>query len=286
MPFIRLASSTNISKARAETLNVPTLFEDLLAKEFVLYNGTVGLTGTGIGNDPFKYNPKGGVGNTPDNINNFAYGFGGLQFGYVPMPGIESVTINHAEASGALRKAKIKIKNVGITQQLNILDALFFRLGFSCLLEFGHSNYFNNDRGYQTFNTFSTEPLNLLFQNNTKPRTIETAIVKTRDKYNYNYDGLFGYVTNYSWQYTDNGFLVEVLPDQIGWAVEILKITAELSQGSRSNTTFVNSITEVYANRFTYPNTAMMYNVFNSKYFAEIPTRKYKVRLLKVKVTN
>lgn len=84
--------------------------------------------------------------------------------------------------------------------------------------------------------------------------------------------------------YADNGFLVEVLPDQIGWAVEIQKISAELSQGSRSNTTFVNSITEVYANRFTYPNTAMMYNVFNSKYFAEIPTRKYKVRLLKVKV--
>jgi len=209
VPFIRLASSTDITEDRAKTLNVPNLNGSKLAKEFVLYNGTVGLTGTGIGNDPFKYNPKGGVGNTPDNINNFAYGFGGLQFGYVPMPGIESVTINHAEASGALRKAKIKIRCWN-TQQLNILDALFFRLGFSCLLEFGHSNYFNNDRGYQTFNTFSTEPLNLLFQNGTKPKTIETAIVKTRDKYNYNYDGLFGYVTNYSWQYTDNGFLVEI----------------------------------------------------------------------------
>jgi len=84
--------------------------------------------------------------------------------------------------------------------------------------------------------------------------------------------------------YADNGFLVEVLPDQIGWAIEVQKITEEFSQSARSNATFVNSITEVYANRFTYPNSAMMYNVFNSKYFSEIPTRKYKVRLLKVKV--
>ena len=209
IPFIRLASSVNITEARAKTLNVPNLDGSKLAKEFVLYNGTVSLTGNGTATDPFKYNPKGGVGNTPDNINNFSYGFGGLQFGYVPMPGIESVSINHAEASGALRKAKIKIRCWN-TQQLNIIDALFFRLGYSCLLEFGHSNYFNNDGGYQTFNTFSTEPLNLLFKNGTKTRAIETAIVKTRDKYNYNYDGLFGYVTNYSWQYTDNGFLVEL----------------------------------------------------------------------------
>ena len=38
VPFIRLASSTNITKDRAETLNVPTLFEDKFDLETTLLN--------------------------------------------------------------------------------------------------------------------------------------------------------------------------------------------------------------------------------------------------------
>jgi hypothetical protein len=84
--------------------------------------------------------------------------------------------------------------------------------------------------------------------------------------------------------YADSSFLIEILPDQIGWAVEVSKATEEFSQSARSNQTYISTVTEYYANRFTYPNAAMVYNVFNSKYFGEIPTRKYKMRLLKVKI--
>jgi hypothetical protein len=208
--FVRLASSTNISIEKAQTLNVTGFEGDKLAKACVLYNGTVGLTGEGTATNPFNYNPKGGVGGTPDIINDFAYGFGGRTFGYAPMPGIESVTINHAEASGAIKKAKIKIRCWN-TQQLNIIDALFFRLGSSCLLEFGHTLYFDNEGNYQTKKTFSTEPFNLLFKSGkNQSKKIEQALFSEKIKSSFNYDGIFGYILNYSWQYTENGYVVDL----------------------------------------------------------------------------
>jgi hypothetical protein len=232
--FIRLASSTNISTERAQNLNVTGFEGDKLAKACVLYNGTVGLTGEGTATNPFNYNPKGGVGGTPDIINDFAYGFGGRDFGYVPMPGIESVTINHAEASGALRKAKIKIRCWN-TQQLNIIDALFFRLGSSCLLEFGHTVYFDNEGNYQTRRVFSTDPFNLLFQSGKNlSKKIEQALFNEKVKSSFNYDGLFGYIINYSWQYANNGFTVEL---EIASKGAIINYADAISKGTGNNVT-------------------------------------------------
>jgi hypothetical protein len=84
----------------------------------------------------------------------------------------------------------------------------------------------------------------------------------------------------------ENGYFIDLMPNQIGWAVEINKLTEEFNQSARSNSTTIDSINFVYANRFVYPNTAMVFNNFNAKYFAEIPDRKYKMRLLKVKVPS
>jgi hypothetical protein len=50
-----------------------------LAKEFVLFNGTVGLLETVTGNSSLGFTPiqKAGVTNDNTIINDFAYGFGG-----------------------------------------------------------------------------------------------------------------------------------------------------------------------------------------------------------------
>jgi len=84
--------------------------------------------------------------------------------------------------------------------------------------------------------------------------------------------------------YAEQGFFYEVAKDQIGWAVEVNKLSAEFNQSLRKNTTYVDSITEICSNRFTYPGAALIYNNFDAKYFGNIPTRKYKTRLLKVKI--
>ena len=59
--------------------------------------------------------------------------------GYAPMPGIISAEIK-ALTRGSLEKAFIKIKAQN-RQQLDILDLLYMRLGYTVLLEWGNSLY-------------------------------------------------------------------------------------------------------------------------------------------------
>lgn len=74
-----------------------------------------------------------------------AYGLGGVKAqGYRPMPGLESVNIETAGRLGSLRYATIKFK-VWNMNQLDIIDTLYFRLGYTMLLEWGHAQYFSDE---------------------------------------------------------------------------------------------------------------------------------------------
>lgn len=75
-----------------------------------------------------------------------------------------------------------------------------------------------------------------------------------------------------------------LLSNQIGYAIEITKMTREFATLTLSNSTSVDSITEVYSDSFTYPDSALISSKFDARYFNDIPSRTYKVRLLKVKV--
>ena len=86
--YLRLMSSTFIENI--QTLNSPyikslNLTGNTLAKEAILFGGVQSYQG------PLK----GGILNTnsTDPLNNFAYGWGGTQFGLRPMPGIISANI-------------------------------------------------------------------------------------------------------------------------------------------------------------------------------------------------
>jgi len=84
--------------------------------------------------------------------------------------------------------------------------------------------------------------------------------------------------------YSENFPRFDVLPNQIGWAIDILKTTLESIGGGASNNTTLDSYTEIYSDRFVYPDTAMVYSKFDARYFSSIPDRSYKIRLLKVKI--
>lgn len=84
--------------------------------------------------------------------------------------------------------------------------------------------------------------------------------------------------------YSENFPSFDILPNQIGWAVDVLKTTLESIGGTASNNTTLDSYTEIYSDRFVYPDAAMVYSKFDARYFASIPDRSYKVRLLKVKI--
>jgi hypothetical protein len=75
-----------------------------------------------------------------------------------------------------------------------------------------------------------------------------------------------------------------LLSNQVGYAIEIKKMTREFATASLSNSTTVDSITEVYSDTFTNPDSALIISKFDARYFSDIPTRSYKVKLLKIKI--
>ena len=84
--------------------------------------------------------------------------------------------------------------------------------------------------------------------------------------------------------FAENAPSFDLLSDQIGWAVDITKMTLESTTASLASNTEVLSITQVYSDRFVYPDSALVFSKFDARYFSDIPSRSYKVRLLKVKV--
>ena len=76
----------------------------------------------------------------------------------------------------------------------------------------------------------------------------------------------------------------QLFSNQIGWQLDIVKMSREGVGGGLSTSTTVDSITEIYSDRFVYPDAAMVFSKFDARYFSQIPTRSYKVRLLKVKI--
>ena len=125
---------------------------DLLARNFILFNGTSGGNNTrraGIVNElltePNRY------------VNDFAYGVGGLEFGIRPMPGIISMQTTSQGTYGSIESTTLNIKAWNRIQ-FEIIDLLYLRLGYSVLVEWGNTSYFDNDGVYIPENQYTLEP--------------------------------------------------------------------------------------------------------------------------------
>ena len=184
---------------------------NLLAKKYVLHNG---ITDFSSGGYPDK--ERAGVDNLNnssyyldtevDVINAGAYGIGGtLHSGLAPMPGIISADIVH-ENRGSLRRAEVKIRAFN-KEQFNIIDVLYLRLGFSILLEWGHSSYLSYEKnGEIKFNPSNEYSLTTEFLEG--KYTYSGFLLKIQ-QYRLlsqgNYDAMFGRVANFSWSFLKDG---------------------------------------------------------------------------------
>ena len=72
----------------------------------------------------------------------------------------------------------------------------------------------------------------------------------------------------------------------VGWRIRIVRTTPESLTSFLRNTSFVDSIVEVFGTKLRYPYSAMVYTQFDARSFQRIPTRAYDTKLLKVKVPN
>jgi hypothetical protein len=216
--WCKLISSTDIDNIGI--INNPTIKQlgltgTELAKKFILFNGTSDEGGLGL---------RAGI-DLENNLtgNNKAYGIGGTEFGIRPMMGIQTVSVTH-ENRGSLRQASVKLKAWNKTQ-LEIIDILYLRLGFSVLLEWGNSMYFNDKYEFQTNvnNSLANEFLDGKYTYNQFLQKIQDKRIESLG----NYDAMFAKVKNFHWSFLQDGSY-DITLDLIscGDIIESLKINA------------------------------------------------------------
>ena len=200
-----------------------------LAKNLVLRGSPTDSNGTGVA----------GVNSNPiegSNIFGKAYGWGynasGINSGQglVPPPGVTNVDFKY-QNDGALAKATITIKAFS-AEQFALIDILYMRPGYTCLLEFGHSMYLNNDKGeIVNLDTSQTAPLSYLFQDletqTSSPSYTEMAEKISNEKalHDGNYEGFFGKVAKWNWKFNaDGSYDITVNLTGLGDIISSLKV--------------------------------------------------------------
>jgi hypothetical protein len=204
--WVRLISSVRIKDVQYFKRYFPNLDitdGDSLAKKFILFAGTSEYKKEDSG---FQYNIRSGFGA------NGSYGMlGNVEtqlYGYKPMPGITDARIETQGKLGSIRSATINFK-AWDKAQLDIIDALYFKLGYTMFLEWGHTTYFDNGDGstlstpqlkrsdLKQIDPFSTTDL--------KKETILREISTRIDESNGNYDAMLGMCTNFNFSMNEDG---------------------------------------------------------------------------------
>lgn len=187
-----------------------------LAKQFTLFAGSsmymdanTNLLRNGINNL-----------NNPYDQAKSAYGVLGKQeiynFGYRPMPGLQNVNITTQGKLGSVRVATVNFK-CWDKMQLDIMDVLYFKLGYTMYLEWGQT-YFYPSRDFmystdddatvryakgQLYSTdiFSIDP----FQEGMSKEKINEYIAQSVQLSEGNYDAMLGMCTNFNFTYNQEG---------------------------------------------------------------------------------
>ncbi len=127
------------------------------------------------------------------------------RLGVRPMPGITGLKVASKNTYGTLMQAEVNF-SVWSLGDLERAELLYFRPGYSALLEWGHSVYVGDsvdDIEYAGKESI-IYPDKGFFQSK-KMVTIDKAINEKRDESKGNYDGMFGYITNFSWSFRPDG---------------------------------------------------------------------------------
>jgi hypothetical protein len=224
-----------------------------LSKKYILEGGTLYTKTNGSGLDGIlRYGvgtPQAAYGGNIDvRPNNSADPDYFRTFGIRPMPGITEMSLRTLGAYGSLFETTVKFYAWDINQ-LNELEILFMRPGYSVLLEWGWSQYIDYDENFvqnftpsnrrnsnltQTdiyptiFNGTTINPFEKLSQDD-----IYLKLEALRKKYRHNYDGMLGYVKNFTWtMMTNGGFECQTTLISMGEAINTVKMSSNVNRGN------------------------------------------------------
>lgn len=229
--FIRMTSSVNVGN------------DNTLAKKNVLLGGTLNYNGQiqDPNNPNLKiddFSLKSGVGKA-----NEAYstrtpgGTGNNRLGIRPMPGIVNMDIKSKSAYGSLREAVVNFQCWDI-QQLEELELLYMRPGYTVLVEWGWLPYLNDKKKIVT-----TPPsfYDILNKGTTNRTTIFKDLYDKSTDSGGNYDAMFGYIKNYQWSARpDGGYDCQTTIISTGEIIESLKVNYVLPDLTSLNNSTAN----------------------------------------------
>ena len=164
-----------------------------LAKKYVLTGGTLNAGG----------DPRSGINLEPGSTTgNNAYTNQSL--GFRPMPGITGLKCKTKNRFGTILQAEVDFV-VWTVEDLENIEKLYFKPGYTCILEWGHSVYVDNSG-----NTAKMGADNFLVPDGHvfTPRSgteMDNNIKVKREAGHGNYEGMFGYIQNYNWSFRPDG---------------------------------------------------------------------------------
>ena len=127
------------------------------------------------------------------------------RLGVRPMPGITGLKVASKNTYGTLLQAEVNFV-VWSLEDLERAELLFLRPGYSALLEWGHSVYYGIDENdIQYAGKESIIYPDQDFFRGQSMATIDKQISEKRDNSYGNYDGMFGYITNFNWSFRADG---------------------------------------------------------------------------------
>jgi hypothetical protein len=121
--------------------------------------------------------------------------------GVRPEPGITSFNITHKGRYGAVRAAEVGF-TVWSREDLDAVQDLYLRPGMSLIVEWGNSIYVDNEGSIEEMSL--PDGFDSFFFDNKTSKIID-IINKHRIKTDYNYDGFIGLVSNFSWNFREDG---------------------------------------------------------------------------------
>ncbi len=230
--WVRLVSSINISSKEDLTyfqkyfpnLNIDK--PDSLAKNFVLFAGTSKYNTAQVAdiNSPtgFKstanYQLRSGI--EADGAYNILGDAEWESYGARPMPGITDVKIETMGKLGSVRSATISF-NVWDKYQLDVIDALYFKMGYTMFLEWGHAVYYDKKGDVQTSTYSIVDP----FAENITKEELARQIAEGVEDTNGNYDGMLGMCTNFTFDLNkEGGFDCTIKLIALGGLADSIKI--------------------------------------------------------------
>jgi hypothetical protein len=181
-----------------------------LAEQHVLLGGTL------LDNAKLRF----GVGGTDEAYSTLTPGGKTNRLGIRPMPGITGISVQSKAAYGSLRQVTVNFQCWDISQ-LEDLELLYMRPGYTVLVEWGWAPYLDNSGAIRTD---IPKPVDLI---NKTPATKEEIFKALFNKSSEtgNYDALYGYIKNYSWAARpDGGYDCTTEVISIGEILESLKI--------------------------------------------------------------